>query len=171
MSYLVRMIEIANWSNDDGSLITPDNFRFVKADGITKDLKTGNNMLSLWEIHSLDELKEMAISLLTSKSSPQDLFIIAIPKEGVEKLLELENNNDAETAFKKFQNRHYDLLNMDLEKLQILSKLILEALQDESRLYDFIYIESKNLIKQLIDAGEIDVNKLKGKIQKDLKDN
>lgn len=167
MNYLARMIEISNWCDEEGSLILPENVNSIKADGITKDLKSDNNTISLWEINSLDELKEIAISLLTSKSKPQDLFVVAIPKNTIEEYLEIENNNAAETAFKKFKNRHYDLLNMTLEKLKILASIILSALQNENNIYDFTFINRKDAIKELINNGDIIFDELKGALKKE----
>ena len=167
MNYLVRMIEISNWCDNEGEIILPENVNSVSSDGITRDLKSDGNTISLWEIKSLEELKEVAVSLLTSKNQPQNLFIVAIPKGSVEECLELENNNAAETAFKKFKNRHYDLLDMNLEKLKTFAEIILRAMQNENNVYDFIYINGKDFIKELINSGEIVFDELKGKLKKE----
>ena len=168
MSYLVRMIEVGNWSDEDGNIYLPDNFNKVHSDGITKDLKSDDDTISLWEINDLSEFSEIAISLLTSKSSPQDLFIVAIPKSDLEQNFELENNNDAETAYKKYKSKHYDLLHMNYERLGTLSKIILTALQNDDNIHDFIYTHCKEDIKKLIDSGDIELEELKGKLKKDL---
>lgn len=167
MSFLVRMIQLNNWIDDNGSILPIDD---VKADGITKDLKSDDNTMSLWEINSLDELREVAASLLTSRDSVHDLFIVAIPKDKLVGKIKFENNNCAETAYKKFKDRHYDLLDMNLGKIRILSELILESLKDDSNIYDFVFLDNKDFLNQLIASGEIVEEELKKKVKKALKE-
>ena len=167
MEYLVRMIEIGNWSDTDGNVLAPNKYKNVHADGITKDLKSDGDTISLWEIDDLNELNDVAISLLTSRNSPQNLYVVAIPKKVISEKLELENNNNAETAYKKFESKHYDLLEMNLEKLEALSELILSQLQDVNNTYDLVFSQEKERIKQLITSGEIDLDKLKGRLRKE----
>ncbi len=165
MSFLVRMIQLNNWMDESGTILPIDS---VKADGITKDLKSDDNTMSFWEINSLNELHDVAAALLTSRDSVHDLFVLAIPKDKLIGKIKFENNNYAETAYKKFKDRHYDLLDMNLSKIKILCEIMLESLKDESNTYDFIFLDNKDFLNQLISSGEIIEEELKKKVKKAL---
>lgn len=167
MSYFVRMIRIGNWSNPDGDIITPDEYYSISSDAITIDLKTENNTLSLWEIDDLLELKEIAISLLTSRSAPQDLFVVAIPRISVDSDFDLENSFDGETAYIKFKNKHYNLLNLTYSKLGEFSKLVLNSLSHTEQVYDFLYKCNKSYIQQLVNNGDINKEELKKNLRRE----
>lgn len=166
MSYMVRMLEMSNWITEDGQLWA-DAFS-VCADGITKDLKTSDNTFSLWEIETLDELESIAISILTSRGKPQDLFVVAIPKENFASPFLLEHTTCAETAYTRYEKSHYDLLKVDLQQLKRISEIILSTLENPENVYELIYQQVRTKMQDLIAVGEIDKEKLKKDMKRNL---
>lgn len=165
MSYLVRRVQINNWM--DGNNFLPVNK--VKADGITIDLKSKANAMSFWEIESLDDLNKISIALLTTRNELSDFFVVAIPKDSLQGKIEMVNNGGGGTAYKKFKSKHYDLVDIDLEKVIILIELILNSFK-MGQIYDFTYEEHAKLLKELIDSGEINLSELQPKIKTYLKE-
>lgn len=165
MSFLVHKIQICNWMKDDNVLPVSQ----VKADGITLDLKSGNNSISFWEIDSLEELHDIALSIFTGRDELADFYVLAIPKNSLDGKIEIENNDYGETAYNKYRSRHYDLLNMDLSKLSILTEIMVEALKSDKNVFDFIYVDNREDLKNLILTGEMDLTKIKSRAKKDLK--
>ncbi len=79
------------------------------------------------------------------------------------------NNGGGGTAYKKFKSKHFDLIDVDLEKIIILIELILNAMK-AGQIYDFTYEEHMELLNQLIDSGDININELQPKIKVYLKE-
>ena len=154
MSYLVRKIKPSLWPDWEHTRI--NNIFELSADTITNDLKTTDNTLSLWEIESLDEMKDIAVAMATTRDEIQDFLIIAIPKNSIEKIIKIENNDLGQTAFFKYKNNHYDMVAMTFYEINEFASLICETLKDKTQTYNFIFHDDLQYIKEIYNAGLLD---------------
>lgn len=165
MSYLVHKITSSLWADQSEDIISIENYKELSADGVTQDLKSSNNAISFWEIDDLSELNDVSISILTGRNELKDLSVVAIPKSTILEHFDIEQN-EGDTLYLKYKNKHYDLINMNYDKLGSLIKLIIIAILDDATFYDLIYKQQENYIMQLIDKNQIiltpNMKKLRG---------
>lgn len=119
--------------------------------------------LSIW---NLDEPKDLVLSLITpGKQSVEGMCFIKIDED-----LLLNNNltlkNDkGESLVDSLNNNHYDIVDMKYNSLGNFSKVILESLKNEKKnLIILTKNEVVNIIKEAIEEGLIDQDRLNNKL-------
>lgn len=150
MAYLVRAFRSVAWTNCTS-------YKFLPADTITQgELRTTKNVLSLWKINSLDEMESVAIAFGVSGTykSESTIELIAIPIEKIEEISVLKQINST-TPFVEFRDRHYDICNLNYEKLGLFAKLILEQIKDDANYFCISYPKLKKKVKTLITEKRI----------------
>lgn len=148
MGYLVRMLERQKWENcsnvNDGHLNTP-------ADTITADLKTRSNTLSLWSIDKLEDLSEAVLALAVGRNKITRLDVMILEETTLQAAgLEVKNTpENGHTPVTGFEKSHYDIVELNFEKLGELSKVIIDNIQDTSKCIRF----SKGRVSEVLHEG------------------
>lgn len=167
MSFLVHKITSSLWADQSKDIISIEHYKELSADGVTQDLKSSNNAISFWEIEDLSELNDISISILTGRDEVKDLTVVAIPKSTIVEHFEIEQS-EGDTLYLKYKNKHYDLINMNYEKLGSLIKLIIDAISEENTYYDMIFNQEGEYIWQLVESKKIQIDNPKSKLLKKL---
>lgn len=161
MSYLVRRITVSYWPDGENCIL--ENIDNLSADAITNDLKTTDNKLSLWEIENLNQLEDVALAIATTRNEKKDFLIVAINKEDIELDFDLEKDNLGDTAYTKYKESHYDLMQLTLFNLKKFAKKIVDTLKKQQFTYNFIFYENKSKLVALYTSGALDESTLKKK--------
>jgi hypothetical protein len=155
MGLLVRMLEKQKWEKIDlvqmGHTKTP-------ADTITTDLKTSSNTLSLWRIEDDTEILKsvLALAVMRNKITRLDVMIFD-ETELIESGLEIQNTpENGDTPYEEFNQNHFDIIQMDYEKLGHLSELMIRKLKDDSKCIRY----NKAKISEILYNGLVDGNYL-----------
>lgn len=130
MSFFVRMLERQKWEKNNLSEL---GYSKTPADTITGDLRTVSNNLSLWSIETIDRLHDaiLALAVMRNKLTRLDVLIIEknkIEEKGLEVLNTPENGKTPLIGFEEF---HYDLIDLNYDKLGDFSQIIIESVIDE----------------------------------------
>ena len=141
MSYFARKITISKWPlNENGDIPELEN---IPADAITSDLRTTGNTLSWWLVeNNKDQAVLVAMAVAQSKEKFSTTRILMIPQEELTENFELENT-EVETMITELKGCHYDMKNMDYEKIGKLGKLIYSRLKNNPE--DIITIKKSDL--------------------------
>lgn len=170
MAYLVRKININNWPDGEHSFLTSK--EELRADSITSDLRTTNDTLSWWRVEDETELEHVGTSIVSIlKSKQNNIRIIALPYEEIEKKFDLKNTpQNGDTAILKFKQRHYDICNLNYGSLGDLGYIIAKETSNiETNLVLKINVnEAIVKIKEMIEKGEADKDLLGAYIKEKL---
>lgn len=136
MAYLVRMLERQKWEKLKES---KEDIFTTPADTITSELRTKSNTLSLWLIKSLDELSGAVLALAVGRNRITRLDILLLDEDDFEKKgLSIVNSPDSGLSpYTGYNQFHYDLTDMDYEKLGLFSEIIIEKVDDGSKCIRF----------------------------------
>ena len=146
MSYLVRKIKISLWPDcSNGENFNIEN---LSADALTQDLRTTSNTLSMWEIENLHELDDVCIAIAVTRNEVIDFDILIFNKEEIEETFELEKTQ-GDTSFENFKNKHYDIRNLNLEKITCFAKKIVGKLNSIENIHMFSIQDNKQKIYSL----------------------
>lgn len=161
MKLLIRMLEKQKWEKVNlielGHTKTP-------ADTITSELRTSSNTLSLWFINSMEELVKgvLALSVARNKITRLDVMILE-EQELIENDLVVKNTpENGHSPYEEFNDNHYDLIELDYEKLGNFSRLIIANLNiqgkcirfDKAQVSDILYQGYKDNLFELTDLNE-----------------
>lgn len=168
MSFFVRMLEKQKWEKVN---LTELGYNKTPADTITGDLRTVSNNLSLWSIETIDKLNDAILALAVMRNKLTRLDVLVIEKSKIEeKGLELLNSpENGKTPLIGFEEFHYDLVNLDYNKLGEFSQIIIDNITDESRCIRFPKGEVSELLYDGFQNNKFSVEELDDSLQKELK--
>lgn len=135
MAFLARRIKkISYWPCDKDSY----NMSMISADAITKDLTTSENELSWWRIDSVNEAEQVGLSFISTlkEGLSGSLHIVMIPFEEVSNKLNLKNTPEhGDTAIIGIEKTHYDICDLNYEKLGVLGDIVAKSTSHESHMF------------------------------------
>ncbi|MGR9544827.1 hypothetical protein [Priestia megaterium] len=161
------MLERQKWQkeelSDTGHPKTP-------ADTITSDLRTRYNTLSLWRIENREELTKAVLALAVGRNQITRLDVMILDQVEYEKIdLTIKHTpENGHTPLENFHENHYDLIDMDYQKLGLLSQLIIDNVNEPEKCIRF---EKPKVAEILYDAyinQEFELEELDNGLQKDL---
>lgn len=158
MSFLARRIKkVAYWPCDKNSY---SDMSAISADAVTNDLTTKNNEISWWRIESVDEAEQVGLSFISKLDKGQSgvINIVMIPFDEVSNKLSLKHTPEhGDTAIKDMETTHYDICNLNYEKLGVLGDIVAKSTSHESHMFIATF-----KIKQLFE--KLEQYKLAGKL-------
>ncbi|WP_322552033.1 hypothetical protein AAB109_11345 [Priestia megaterium] len=140
------------------------------ADTITSDLRTRSNTLSLWRIENKEDLTKAVLALAVGRNQITRLDVMILDQVEFEEAdLTIEHTpENGHTPLENFHENHYDLIDMDYQKLGVLSQLIIDNVKNPEKCIRF---EKSKMIEILYDAyinQEFEFEELSNGLQQDL---
>ncbi|WAL79824.1 hypothetical protein [Shewanella sp. DAU305] len=164
MKYIIRKFSKAKWS-----LIPHDtgDYKNLQADAVTSCLRTSSNTLSVWAVESTDweDMYGVLAALFSSSDTPTRTDVIIIERDKIEGELgiSLVQSDGATPAVDIINNLHYDLVKIDLLKVDAFANLMyLENIKPKNPMIRrFNENEVIRIVKESISNNLIDPEKLK----------
>lgn len=163
MPYLIRKINRAKWSQIDYN--TSED---ISADVFGTCLKTSYNTLSVWRIESLNDIDDVALSIVTTFQHLDKIDLIIINEEDFNTSgLKIEES-DGITHYSKMIKSHRDIVSLRYSSLGDVKNLLLKSLRTPDKVKKYTLKEVKELLKNAIDKGLIDIDCLNESIKNKL---
>jgi hypothetical protein len=127
MAWIVRKISRSKWESKPE--LQPS---FIGADAVTSDLRTSRNTLSFWECEgdsSPNKLDEVVLALAGTLQRPEKFDIAWLDRSLAESIGIEFKNTKGQTPLVNFRELHVDATNLDLSRLDQLSRLIAHAIR------------------------------------------
>ena len=142
----------------------------VCGDAIT-DLKTTNNMLSVWSVHGEEQIEESVAVIALGRDRLDKVSFVKLEDEALVDEIKLAFKENAgkckPVTDKEILKRHRDIVELDSSQLECLAAYMLERVgQNNSDVKDLE--DLKKIIKKMISENKIDPEKINDKIKKDL---
>jgi hypothetical protein len=167
MGLLVRMLEKQKWEKIN---LVEAGLDRTPADTITSELRTRANSLSLWLINNIDELLNVVLALAVGRNQITRLDVMILDEQDFEQS-GLSVNHTPENGLSPIHDInefHYDLVNMDYEKLGHLSQLILENINDQNKCRRFDKSSIKKILYEGYTTQRFEIEELDEKLQEEL---
>lgn len=168
MALMVRMLEKQKWA----VVVDFDkDYKKTPADTITKELKTDSNNLSLWKIQSDSELLDAILAIAVSRNEIARLDIVIFDDaEFANKGLNVKNTpENGLCPIESFNQFHYDLENLDYEKLGLFSSMIIDKIEDETKCIRYGRGSIKRMVITAFKEGKIPEENLSKKLLEEIK--
>ena len=167
MNFLVRMLEKQKWEKIN---LVELGYNKTPADTLTGDLKTVSNSLSLWSIETLDKLNDAVLALALMRNQLTRLDVIVIEKDKiVSKDLEILNTHtNGKTPYIGFEKYHYDLINLNYEKLGVFSQIVIDNIADEEKCIRYPKNQVSTLLYEGFKNDKFDIHELDDRLKEDL---
>lgn len=155
-----RMITREYWPAEENIDNIENSFNEVGIKTIYKDFRNKDNTLSIWNLNNYDEA---VLALINPNFRLDTLCFVKLKKEDLLKEeLTLENNKGL-SLVEEFNNKHYDIKDVNYKSLGKVIKLILKSLKRE----DYEVITPQEIIK-LIKNAVVDNKIDSSKVPKDI---
>ena len=135
------------------------------ADAITNCLKTTNNTLSLWAIDDDSEMDEAVLAIGSQFNDLDAIDIVTIDTSSITRRGLSTNQCPGLTPYKRFEDRHLDVVGLDYASLGLMADVIIDSLRQGS-LKRIMREELKAIISKGVEEGKIEWADLKKKVQK-----
>jgi hypothetical protein len=121
----------ATWEQDKDKKIND-----LSSDIITGCLRTKENTLSLWELSEETEVEidKAILALSSNRDSVQRLDYIIVPDEYLVKYSLKVKNSPGRSPYKDFNDRHFDIINVNYYLLGQVSSMILDIMNNEGKI-------------------------------------
>ena len=166
MGLFVRMLEKQKWERliELGHEKTP-------ADTLQSELKTDSNNLSLWLAESNEELLEAVLALALARNKLTRLDILVLDQQEYKEMgFSTENTpENGLSAYNDFNNFHYDLIDLNYEKLGILSQMIIESVNNPDKVIRYNKGKIGDILYQGLMSQKFRIDELEGKLQEELR--
>ena len=160
---LVRKISYGKWKDHEERIL--DEF---DADAITSCLRTTDNTLSTWKIESEKEITDVYLAIATNSENISKMVLLKIDSEELTKQGLEFGNTESVTPHKSFSKRHYDITNLNYNKLGKVAVIIRNQINDEKNIYQKTKAQVMDLLLTRINNKEIDINDLNDKLRKEI---
>lgn len=167
MAYLVRKLIKRDRLS---ALEDSENIGDILADIPTTEFRTTNGALSTWKIESIGDLDEAVLAIAVSSTEISKMDFIAMDTDMVKKYDLSYNYTYAgmDIPVPDLQNKHCDILDITMDKLNNCACLYREILNNEPEEGKFIVRytagEIKELLKNAVKNNRVDREKAFGKI-------
>lgn len=132
MAYLLRKFSLSKWQKNLEK--APSNY---DADAITGCTRTRGNTLSVWhsEITDFDaeEVRDLIVALAISMDEPATMDVLWLEEAWLNEHGLSVELKPANTKFARINDKHKDLIQLDHEKLGLVSQHIVSQAKDESK--------------------------------------
>lgn len=161
--FLAHKFSMAKWSK---FLDLPVNQ--IPADAITVDLRTQGNILSFWKCGdnqvTKEALEEVSLAILTELDKASKIYLIWLKKETLEQDGYIIKQTDGKTKVPDLVSFHYDVCNLDYERLGDMARRVQEAVTDGH----WKQLRREEVLEVAVNAGRngrLDTAKLKPKLR------
>lgn len=165
MGLFVRMLEKQKWERliGVGHIKTP-------ADTLQSELKTDSNNLSLWLVENDVDLTNAVLALAVARNKITRLDIFVTDQVDFEQRgLNTENTpKNGLSPYNSFNDNHYDLVNIDYEKLGILSQMIIDSVPNPKKVIRYGKGVIENILYQGYTEHKFDIEELSERLQEDI---
>lgn len=165
MKRFVRKIERGKWTEKKVWMKNDTlNGGSPSADAVTGSLRTQNNTLSVWQIETFGELED-AVTAFVCQGQRLDTIDVVIFEESAlsERHLKFQKE-PADTPLKSFNDRHYDVCELDYHSLGQFSEVIVDSLRSKETTKRFTKAKLKELVKRAVADGKVALEDLNEKI-------
>lgn len=164
MGYLVRMLERQKWEE-----VQLDYVEQTPADAITSELRTRANTLSLWLIDGISDIHNAIITLATGRNKITRLDVILIEESEINnsELMYENSPQSGDSIIDKFNEYHYDLVDMNYEKLGYFCKIIIRNLNDPMKCIRYDKAQVSDILYDGFVKGMFQLDDLNEKLKKD----
>ncbi|AMN11707.1 conserved hypothetical protein [Alteromonas macleodii] len=160
MPFLVRKITLSKWKKS----INEFGDDSISADAPTSCLRTTNNTLSFWIAETEQDIRRAAMAILASLDSISSLDYVVLDTGNIEALELAIEATPGDTLLAGADTLHRDLVNLDIQKLKIVSEMIRDTVKDDNHKRISVG-EIKKMFKEACDKGDLDLKSLPTSIQ------
>lgn len=159
MSYYYRKLTRSKWNKNTGR-----DLEKYSADTMTSCIRTAKETLSIWTAFDLNfdnpDNQELIVALALSMQKPDTIGIVLLFHEDLTNLgLELEETV-GKTIYQKYCENHRDIVNLNYQKLGIISKYIVNQLNDEIHYKHFPRTTLINMVVNRVKSNIINIEDL-----------
>ncbi|MEW6130692.1 MAG: hypothetical protein AB1757_26915 [Acidobacteriota bacterium] len=168
LKFLARKIARSKWEE-----VPPLKPNGIWADAICNCIRTTSNGLSVWASQETrEDVSEVVLALMTAKNaSLSKLNILLLEKSELDAInLEVKLSPESgDTLINDLKARHHDLIDLDMDKLCDLAKLISGQVRSEKYIYTFTAGQVKEIIHNAIRANRIAYDELNENVRKGIR--
>ncbi|MEL4407436.1 hypothetical protein [Shewanella algae] len=150
MAFLLRKISPNKWQPN--LALEPKNY---SADAITGCTRTQHNTLSVWHSDTNDfsnrSVEELVVALATTMQQPDKIDVIWLDENDLTQLGLNIDDNSATTKFESVNSRHKDIVELDHEKLALVSEHIVNQFKNSNNRKSYGRAELIKLISEWSD--------------------
>ena len=161
MSLLVRKINKAKWMQND--IRSAED---VSADAITNDLKTQGNTLSAWQVAE-ETIADAVLAIVASHQQLDTIDVVFLDPSSLESNGIMLQSTLGNTPVKNLIDQHIDICDLTYRTLGTVAEQIALALK-EGKVVRYTKGKIKNLLKDAIDQGRLQMNDLNESLRKRL---
>lgn len=156
-----RMITRPYWPSEEEIDDIDSSVETTEIRTIWKDFRNKDNTLSIW---NLEDPNDVALALINSGAHLEDTFIVKLKKSDLISSNLTLINNEGGSVFSQYNDKHYDITDVNYKQLGSVIKLILSSLKSED--YEIITThEILKLIKKAIIDNKIEPKHLPKEIR------
>lgn len=164
MAFLARKITRSKWPHS--AELDKIECRDIPADAITIDLKTNNNALSVWWIHSDTALTEVVLALSSNMEHLNKIEVVYINEQDLlDRGLIVDSESNGLTPVTGLAQTHRDIAEMTLTTLGEFACAVLSALKCE-QYGRYSEKEVKGILNDAILNGRLNKTALKPSMAK-----
>ena len=164
MAHVVRKISRAKWEPREelGS-------DAISADAVTSDLRTSGNRLSFWECadpENESELRQVILALAGAFDRIDKIDVVWIKRDAAEEKGIVFKECKGRTRVADLQERHLDAIRLELNKLNVLAKLLASAVRIDKNCRRYTKNQVVEIIAEATRKGRISPDQLPPAIRK-----
>lgn len=160
MKVLARNINRSKWNAKPGFP-----HQAIRADAVTGCLKTKDDRLSMWRCQDdLGDIDQVFLALATgpNKTGFDTMDVVFVPEEDVERAGIAHQATEGETVVPDLRARHIDIVDLDLEKLGTLARIVASQVPKSQRRTEAAI---KKLVRTAIQSGRINSDQLNNELR------
>lgn len=142
----------------------------VCGDAIT-DLKTSNNMLSVWNVDGEEQINESVAVIALGRERLDKVSYVILENNVIENEINLSFQNNAgkckPITKEEILKRHRDIVELDSAQLENLAAYMLNRVQEEQNATKDEE-DIKKIVAKMVDEKKVDPSKIKEKLRKEL---
>jgi len=167
MGLFVRMIERQKWEKVNLSEL---GYAKTPSDTITSELRTHSNTLSLWFIENINLLSNaiLAIALMRNKITRLDIIILDADEITSKDLKIVHSPQNGFSPFDDFNNFHYDIVEMDYEKLGVFSDLVISNIENKTKCFRYNKGDIGKILNEGYQNGFFNLDEIQISLKKEL---
>lgn len=163
MAFLIRKFSRAKW---DSGKCPPCTAKDLGADALTSCLRTYKNTLSVWATDSpkWGDFDSILAALFVSSDGPAKADVVLLDEKSIKDIegVDLVKTSAATPAKKEVNERHRDIANLTLSRMESVAEEVLKELNKNANGNVKRYTQTAvlNLVYEEVVKGNIDTDKL-----------
>lgn len=154
MSLLVRKINRNNWDT------TITDISHISADAITNCMRTKQNCMSVYEIHSEAEINNAFLAIASNFDNPDTFDVVLIDKDDIAKLKMKLTQTPGMTPIQHLKNTHCEITCLSYRNLGTIANYIIDCIR-RNRIVRCTRGELREFFREAISEGLVDPKLLK----------